>query len=371
MVNKRAQGPKKIAFYVSGHGLGHISRQCLVIKGLLKKRPGTTIFLRTSAPRWFIREALGNKVRISRVDSGFGARQKDSLILDKKGTLKDFAKFYRTRNTFYRNEEKFLARERIDAVVTDFSPLALKLAAKNNIPAIGMANFTWDWIYAPYAREFPVFKWIPSAIRELHQSCTLMLRFPFHHHFRGFSKIEELPIFANRSSRSKKEIRAKLGISGSKPLILFSFGGFSIRNFSSSWVETQKEYTLLASETSRLIVPNLKNLNRQKIKKAGLVYCDLIKAADCVITKPGYGILTDCLANGTGIIYTPRGEFAEYPVLARAIRERLKGLQVSNRTLLKGDLGKTLTRFFRQRGPISKIAENGARVAAGKILKYI
>ena len=39
--------------------------------------------------------------------------------------------------------------------------------------------------------------------------------------------------------------------------------------------------------------------------------------SDVVMTKPGYGIVSECLANGTALLYTARGRFAEYPVLVR------------------------------------------------------
>jgi hypothetical protein len=38
-------------------------------------------------------------------------------------------------------------------------------------------------------------------------------------------------------------------------------------------------------------------------------YADAVAAVDGVITKPGYGIVTDCLVHGTPVIYTDRGLF--------------------------------------------------------------
>ena len=47
---------------------------------------------------------------------------------------------------------------------------------------------------------------------------------------------------------------------------------------------------------------------------AGLAYQDVVAAADLVITKPGYGIVSECVANGTPLLYTSRGRFVEYDV---------------------------------------------------------
>ena len=48
---------------------------------------------------------------------------------------------------------------------------------------------------------------------------------------------------------------------------------------------------------------------------AGLRYEDLVAACDIVATKPGYGIIAECIANETAILYTSRGHFVEYDVL--------------------------------------------------------
>ena len=37
--------------------------------------------------------------------------------------------------------------------------------------------------------------------------------------------------------------------------------------------------------------------------------------SDVVVTKPGYGIISECLANDTALLYTDRGHFIEYDVL--------------------------------------------------------
>ena len=51
----------------------------------------------------------------------------------------------------------------------------------------------------------------------------------------------------------------------------------------------------------------------------GYRYEDLVRAVDVVVTKPGYGIISECLANDTALLYTSRGDFREYQVLVDAM----------------------------------------------------
>ena len=60
------------------------------------------------------------------------------------------------------------------------------------------------------------------------------------------------------------------------------------------------------------------------IYDAGLRYEDLVRAVDVVLTKPGYGIIAECIANDTALVYTSRGRFAEYPVLVREMPRYLR-----------------------------------------------
>ena len=41
-----------VAFYISGHGFGHASRQIEIAKAFARRRPDVGILLRTTAARW-------------------------------------------------------------------------------------------------------------------------------------------------------------------------------------------------------------------------------------------------------------------------------------------------------------------------------
>ena len=47
----------------------------------------------------------------------------------------------------------------------------------------------------------------------------------------------------------------------------------------------------------------------------GLKHEDIVAAADVVVSKPGYGIVSECAAHRTPLLYTSRGRFAEYDVM--------------------------------------------------------
>ena len=65
-------------------------------------------------------------------------------------------------------------------------------------------------------------------------------------------------------------------------------------------------------------------------------YEDLVGAVDIVASKPGYGIISECAANGTALLYTDRGRFCEYDVLVREMPRYLDGAFIGQEDLLAG-----------------------------------
>ena len=68
----------------------------------------------------------------------------------------------------------------------------------------------------------------------------------------------------------------------------------------------------------------------------GFRYPDLVAASDVVISKPGYGIISECIANGAALLYTSRGHFAEYDVLVSGMPRFLRCRFIAQDDLLAG-----------------------------------
>ena len=89
--------------------------------------------------------------------------------------------------------------------------------------------------------------------------------------------------------------------------VLLSFGGFEIRGIDFGRVEHLDEYQFLITQPLPRAIRNVR-----VVAMDGLRYEDVVAQADAVITKPGYGIVSECLANRVPVLYTDRGRFAEY-----------------------------------------------------------
>ena len=82
-----------------------------------------------------------------------------------------------------------------------------------------------------------------------------------------------------------------------------------------------------------------------------------------VVSKPGYGIVTDCVGAGTRLVYTDRGDFPEYEVMVGEMPRYLPVAFVSNADLRAGRLTEPLRRVRELEFPAPPPTD-GASIAA-------
>lgn len=122
-------------------------------------------------------------------------------------------------------------------------------------------------------------------------------------------------------------------------------------------------------ETAAAELPdNASFLTWVELASAGVAYEDLVGAVDAVITKPGYGIVSDAIGAATPVVYTDRGDFPEYPILVEGMKRTLACAYVSNADLRAGRLREPIEAAFAAEMPRPPRLD-GAEVAAERLLQ--
>jgi hypothetical protein len=364
-----------IVFYVSGHGFGHASRVVEVINALGARDPGARIIIRSSAARWLFDVTLRTPVEVFAVVTDVGVVQRDSLHYDVDATARDAGAFYAELPARAATEAAFLRRCGATLVVGDLPPLAFEAAHAAGLPAVALGNFTWDWIYEAYPELMARAPHVVPAIKAAHRHVSRALRLPMWGGFNGWTcPIVDLPFVARHSVRSASDVRAHLGIAAGRRLVLASFGGLGIADLDLSGLARLDGYTVVttghALGFSGTRPDGLVLLDDRGIYASGLRYEDLVHAADAVVTKPGYGIIAECLAHETALLYTSRGHFAEYDVLVAAMPRFLRCGFIDHADLHAGRWTRYLDDLLAQPAPPERPPSNGADVAAGLIVEW-
>ena len=176
--------------------------------------------------------------------------------------------------------------------------------------------------------------------------------------FGAFSTIIDLPFVARHSTRAVEDTRTFLGLAHDTRVVLPSFGGHGLEGL--NHVALQLDGYDVISE-----------VDETRLYADGFRYEDLVRAADVVVTKPGYGIIAECLANDTAILYTDRGRFIEYDVLVAAMPRFLRCAYIDHDDLFAGRWQGHLDKLLAQPAPRERPATNGAGVAADLLLRMV
>ncbi|MBI4262960.1 MAG: hypothetical protein HY657_01165 [Acidobacteria bacterium] len=371
-----------IVFYISGHGFGHASRSIEVINAVLARRPETRIGVRTSVPRWLFDLTVKGKVAFSTLECDTGVVQVDALNLDEADTIRRAAAFHSDLVTRAASETRVLRELGAGLIVGDIPPLAFAVGAAAGIPSIAVGNFTWDWVYSEYPRVRLAPSLLPT-IRGAYSKASMALRLPLSAGFENFSNVRDIPFIARHASRTREEVCRTLKVPSDRPIVLASFGGYGLPGLDTDALAKFKKYTVVTTAnvpigrvrkettTTAARKGSFISVNEEVMYDASIRYEDLVAAAEAVVTKPGYGIIAECIANDTAVLYTSRGHFPEYDVLVEEMPNYLRSAFVSQEDLFAGKWESHLDRLLAQPKPKQKPETNGADVAAETLLKTL
>jgi L-arabinokinase len=347
-----------IVAYVSGHGFGHATRVGEVLRVLRRTAPQVSLAVVSAAPEALYRRALQGPFEFRAAPCDVGLAQRGPLAIDEQGTAEACAAFEARWSERLESERQWLKDVGARLVLGDIPPLAFAAAAAAGVPGIGLANFSWDWIYRHLARRCPALEPHAERAAQAYAQAELLLELPFAGDLSVFRRRERIPLVARRPDVPRQEARRRLGLDG-RPAVLVSFGGIGMPGFEVGRGE-------LAGY--RVIGPE--DVEARLLEAKGLGYIDVVGACDVVVTKPGYGIVSDAVAAGTRMIYTERGDFPEYPILVGEMKSLLACAYVSNDDLRHGRLRAALEAVLAEPMPAPP-ALDGAEQAAARLLEQL
>ncbi|MBP7778871.1 MAG: hypothetical protein KA371_17275 [Acidobacteria bacterium] len=366
--------PQPLVYYISGHGFGHASRSIEVINAVMTAAPAWPIHIRTAAPQWLFDLTVRGPFVFEAVDTDPGVVQHDSLTLDAEETIRRADRYVRELPALAAREAAYLTSVDAAFVMADIPPLGLEAAELAGVPAMAIGNFTWDWIF----RDYPGGAAAADALGEVYRRGRRAFRLPLCGGFETVPEVIDLPFIARRARHSPADTRARLGLPDGR-LALVSFGGYGVSGIDLDALSRTEGWTLVVS-ASVPFGPDgtpladadargaLHPLDEPAMYAVGLRYEDVVAAVDVVVTKPGYGIISECVANDTALLYTDRGHFIEYDVLVREMPRYLRCGYLPQPAALAGHWQTALDQLVQTAPPAERPPVDGAEVAARWLL---
>ncbi|EIE00244.1 glycosyl transferase [Leptospira licerasiae] len=323
-----------ISAYISGHGFGHISRSLEAILRILIKNPEWTATVHSPRGEEFassldvsgIWGQVRARIRFRKTRSDVGIVQKDSLGMDLDSTASEIIEFKKNKDSLLQIETEYLKKENPDVIWSDSSSLPFLISSQLKIPSLFLGNFTWDYIYSYYKSE--IFQRYAEELKKEYALCDIGLILPLSCPVASIPKTRKIGLLGRKPNLNKEEARKYYGFEEGTEYYLFSFGAYGINSSHFDWKkwDPSKRRIVIGGIEWRVEAKN--NLGIVTIPHCH--YPDLLRASDFVLTKPGYGILSESYFAGTPILYTDRGDFPEYKYLVEALQSLYKSSYISH-----------------------------------------
>jgi len=362
---------RPIAYYITAHGYGHGTRSCDVLRALDRIAPEQPVIVTTDLPHDFLDSRLGGCRNLTFRSGAFdvGLVQKDSIQIDLFQTLEKLETLYARDEVLIADERRFLKAEEVALVVADIPAIPLVAAQRARIPNIAIGNFSWDWIYEDYAKTDFHWEFFVEKFREVYEQTDLLLRLPFAPPMEVFPNRKNVPLLASPGTSRRDEIRnlkPEIRNSEDKPWVLLSFTSLDLSFQALENIRAlSNEYEFFCVQPMEFPDSCIHSVDRHIV-----CFADVIASCDIIISKPGFGLVSECIVNRKPLIYSDRGNFAEYPYLVEGIEKHLKNAHLPSAQLYAGEFFQTLEKIKAAAEPEQTIESGGAEIIAEELIRF-
>lgn len=356
----------RIAFYITAHGYGHGVRSCDLLRALWRRFPDARVTVTTDLPESFLRNRLpfdGLAIRPGAFDVGMV--QLDSIRVDVDETLHRALAVVADRNRLRSAETRFLRDLKPDLVVADIPSIPLEAAAAAGIPSVAVGNFSWDWIYAPFVGRDARWRQVIGLFEEGYRQAGLLLKLPFSPAMEIFPRQQEIPLLAEPAEPRRAALAAQTGADPARRWMLLSFTTLAWDAAALREVEAMDGVEFFTVKP--LAWPGCWNIHA--VDRGQMSFAEVLASVDGVITKPGFGILSECVANRKPLIYTEREDFIEYPLLETGLKRVLCNAYIPSAELYAGRLGPALDALEQAPPPPETLPFAGGAAAVDVLLE--
>ena len=349
-----------IVYYITGHGFGHAVRSTTIINALPEH---VNVSIKTAVPKAFFDRELKRPFNYCSADFDCGCLQHDSVSVDIKKTIKTFSAIHSGNNRILPDEVAWSKVNGVTGIVSDITPFAFDVARKSGIPSIAATNFTWYDIYNEYCTADVTFRDVVGDILRSYRQADLLLALSPALPMDYFRKKISIPVVGRVGKAETLLFAEKYGINVSRKVALIYIGEFGLP-------DAQWKNLVLNREWEFFGLQHLDNApaNYHELAPDVTEYADLTASADCMISKLGYGVVAESMLNRTPILYLPRRQFAEYPMLDKAVRLWGGGELLTVEKFLSCEWMEALERVTTRKLP--RISENGAERCAAEICRF-
>lgn len=333
---------------LTAHGYGHLAQTAPVLNALRRHLPDLRLTLYTALPAELLARRIEGPFHHLARAADVGMCMKDAMEVDVPASAQAYAVFHRDWDRTLADETRLLAEHAPDAVLANAPYRILAAAARRAIPAVALCSLNWADLYAHFCGGEPGAAEIVAQIREAYAGARAFLRPAPSMPMADLANRIAIGPIARRGGDRRQAILQRFALPPGTRLVLVSLGGIESRIDVAGWP---------CLPELRWIVPAAWQARRAdvlSVESLDMDFVDALRAADALITKPGYGSFVEAACNGVPVLYAPRHDWPEQRYLEEWLRGQATCGRIRRDQLESGDFAGELTALLAapRRAPI-------------------
>lgn len=347
---------------ITPHGYGHAAITVAVLNALLARRPDLRLAV-VGGPNaaWMTRRLVqAPALADRRIDDPGMVNADPNTVLADDSLARHRALFARWDDAV----EAEAARQRAfapDLVLSNVGAVPLAAARRLGIPAMALAPFHWAQILGAYCGDRPEAEPILARMGEVYAAADRFIATtPFVP--MDLPNVTTVgPVCATAAPR-RADLRAALGVGAETRVGLIAMGGIGGGLPVETWPRFPGWRFIVCGPDKATGHPDVVSGDALPLS-----FTELVASVDVVLTKPGYGTVTECACAGTPILYRSRNDWPETPHMMGWAGRHVAVAELADCAWQAGDLEEKLQTVL-QAPPGVPAAASGAEEAVGLLL---
>jgi uncharacterized protein (TIGR00661 family) len=297
---------KTVAYYISDYGFGHATRSIAIIRELFNRYNGSLkVIICNSYAINFLKDSLvGLNIEYRKINTDVGyVLKQNSMEINTVGLKTKYFQFIKNWERKLQSEKGFLIDNKIDFVISDISPLPFLPSKELDIPAIGISNFTWYTAYLGLINEKDL-----TCFRNAYLNMEYFFKLAGSNENDWITVQNESFGFISRNPTIENvaEIVQRVNLKRNKIIVYFGLGMKVDINLNELKLWDNESCVFLVSNNVDIELPNV-----YKIPENYTESQNYIAASDLVISKAGWGTVSEGILNSKPLLILDRNEMNE------------------------------------------------------------
>lgn len=195
-----------------------------------------------------------------------------------------------------------------DVVLSNVGFVPLEAARRLNIPAVAMAPFHWGQVLNAYCGRMSGGAALVERLEAIYSTCDLFIVTTPHVPMDAGIPFRVVGPVCTAAASRRAALDAAVGAPRDTRLALVAMGGIGGALPTESWPRFPGWRFIHRGPDTCTSHPDVINGDALPF-----TFTELVASVDAVLTKPGYGTVTECACAGTPILFRSRNDWPETP----------------------------------------------------------